>query len=174
MNGSHARPHYGEYAASPLIQAPQHPARAGALVLFTGMLIAASAAAQEQGSVSVAIEGTTVKLSTVTYKPTGDGPFPTLIFHHAAGNFERPYDPKAVAQWFVARGWAVIAPSRRGRGGSESPNEEGMGSQCSEAKAVEGANRARGDIEAVTPALTAQPFVDRSRIAVGVMRAEAY
>ena len=116
---------------------------------------------------SVAIEGTTVKLSTVTYKPTGEGPFPTLIFHHGAGSFEPPYDPKAVAQWFVTRGWAVIAPSRRGRGGSEGLNEEGPGNLCSEAKILEGADRALGDIEAVMPALIALPFVDRSRIAVG-------
>jgi dienelactone hydrolase len=129
------------------------------------MLVAAPAAAQEPGSVSVAIDGTTVKLSTVTYRPTGDGPFPTLIFHHGSGNFERPYDPKAVAQWFVARGWLVIAPSRRGRGGSDGLDEEGA--SCSEARAAEGADRALGDIEAVTPALITQPFVDRSRIAVG-------
>jgi dienelactone hydrolase len=129
------------------------------------MLAAAPAAAQERGSASVAIDGATVKLSTVTYRPTGDGPFPTLIFHHGSGSFERPYDPKAVAQWFVARGWAVIAPSRRGRGGSEGVDEEG--SSCSEAEAAEGADRALADIDAVTPALIAQPFVDRSRIAVG-------
>jgi hypothetical protein len=52
--------------------------------------------------VSVAIEGTTVKLSTVTYKPTGDGPNPTLIYHHGADSFEPPYEYKAVANWFVA------------------------------------------------------------------------
>jgi len=39
--------------------------------------------------VSVAIDGTTVTLSTVTYRPTVDGPFPTLIFHHGSGCFER-------------------------------------------------------------------------------------
>jgi dienelactone hydrolase len=116
--------------------------------------------------VSVAIDGTTVKLRTVTYRPTGDGPFPTLIFHHGSGNFERPYAPKAVAQWFVARGWVVIAPSRRGRGGSEGLNEEEGGS-CSEERASEGADRALRDIDAVTPVLMAQPFVDRNRIAVG-------
>ena len=38
---------------------------------------------------------------------------------------------------------------------------------CSEAGAVEGADRALDDIEAVTAALIAQPFVDGSRIAVG-------
>jgi dienelactone hydrolase len=167
MNRSHARPHCPEHAAPPQGQPPRYLAGAVALLLLAGLLAAAPAAAQEQGSVSVVIDGATVKLSTVTYKPTGDGPFPTLIFHHGSGNFERPYDPKAIAQWFVARGWAVIAPSRRGRGGSEGPNEEEVGNQCSEATAVEGADRALGDIEPVMPALTAKPFVDRSRIAVG-------
>jgi dienelactone hydrolase len=167
MNVSHTRPHYGENAGPPLVQAPRHLARAGALLLLAGLLAAAPAAAQQQGLVSVTIDGTAVKLRTVTYKPTGDGPFPTLIFHHGSGDFGRPYDPKAVAQWFVARGWVVIAPSRRGRGGSEGLNEEEVGNQCSEGTAVEGADRALGDIEAVTSALTAQPFVDRSRIAVG-------
>jgi dienelactone hydrolase len=163
LNGSQARLLCGEYPASRLVRP-----RVGALLLLllAGVLAAAPAAAQEQGSVSVAIDGKPVKLSTVTYKPTGDGPFPTLIFHHGAGSFEPPYDPKAVAQWFVSRGWAVIAPSRRGRGGSEGLNEEGPGSRCS-AKILEGADWALADIEAVTPALTAQPFVDRSRIAVG-------
>jgi len=136
-----------------------------ALLLFVGVLLAAPAAAQERGSVSVAIDGTTLKLSTVTYKPAGDGPFPTLIFHHGSGDFAHPYDPHAIAQWFVGRGWAVIAPSRRGRGGSEGLNEEGA--DCSVASAVEGADRALGEIEAVSLALVSQPFVDRRRIAVG-------
>src|SRR6476620_4537323 len=111
----------------------------GAAALFLAVLLAAApAVAQEQGSVSVTIDGSTVKLSTVTYKPTGEGPFPTMIFHHGSGLIERPYDPRTVASWFVARGWAVIAPSRRGRGGSQGWDEEG--STCSEAGAVEGAD----------------------------------
>jgi dienelactone hydrolase len=60
----------------------------------------------------------------------------------------------------------VIAPSRRGYGGSEGWDDEGPPTRCSEA-ILEGADRALGDIEAVTPALIAQPFVNRSRIAVG-------
>jgi dienelactone hydrolase len=143
--------------------------RAGALLLLAGVLVTASAAAQERGSVSVVIEGTTVKLSTVTYKPTGDGPFPTLIYHHGADSFEPPYEYKAVANWFMTRGWAVIAVFRRGRGSSEgvSNNEGASAASCDEERAPEFADRALGDIEAVTPALVAQPFVDGSRIAVG-------
>lgn len=165
MTEPHARPHCGEYAAPLLVRARQCLTRTEALFLLAGVLAAAPAAAQQRGSVSVAIDGTAVRLSTVTYKPVGEGPFPTLVFHHGSGKFERPYDPKTIAQWFVARGWAVIAPSRRGRGGSEGRDEEGA--SCDEAAAIAGADEALHDIEAVTPTLIAQPFVDRRRIAVG-------
>jgi dienelactone hydrolase len=128
------------------------------------------AAAQEAGRELVALDGATVQITTVTYKPPGEGPFPTLIFHHGSGSFERPYDPKTIGQWFVARGWAVISPSRRGRGGSgggASHGEDVEGSLCQEAASREGADQALRDIDAVTSTLMAKSFVDRSRIAVG-------
>ncbi|MCX7360272.1 MAG: prolyl oligopeptidase family serine peptidase [Alphaproteobacteria bacterium] len=136
--------------------------RSTTALLLASLLTTAPAKAQEQGSVPVVIDGATVDLATITYKPRGDGPFPTLVFHHGSGSFR---DPKAVAQWFVARGWAVIAPARRGRGGSTGSDEEWL--VCSEASARQGADRALRDIEAMTPVLTAQPFVDRSRLAIG-------
>jgi dienelactone hydrolase len=141
-----------------------HPShRLTALFFGVGLMaMAPPVAAQERATVPVTIDGETVKLATLTYKPAGDGPFPTLIFHHGSGSFR---DPKAVAEWFVARGWAVIAPARRGRGGSEGSDEEWL--VCNEASAARAADRALRDIEAMTPVLIAQPFVDRSRIAVG-------
>ena len=139
-----------------------------------------SLAAQERAMVPVTIDGEQVKLATITYKPPGAGPFPTLIFHHGSTGrgrdpalFERPYDPKALAGWFTARGWAVILPSRRGRGGSEGTYDEGFapdraqGYSCEPALALAGAERALRDIDAITPVLLAQPFVDRERVAIG-------
>ena len=130
--------------------------------------------------VPLAIDGEQVRLATITYKPPGNGPFPTLIFHHGSTGrgrdpalFERPYDPKALAGWFTARGWAVILPSRRGRGGSEGIYDEGFepdraqGDSCDPARARAGAERALSDIDAIMPVLLAQPFVDRERVAVG-------
>src|SRR5918995_1471160 len=74
-------------------------------------------AAQERAMVPLAIDGEQVRLATITYKPPGNGPFPTLIFHHGSTGrgrdpalFERSYDPKALAGWFTARGWAAIMP----------------------------------------------------------------
>jgi len=61
--------------------------------------------------VPVTIDGEQVKLATITYKPPGDGPFPILIFHHGSTGrgtdpslFARPSNPKALAEWFTARG----------------------------------------------------------------------
>ena len=112
-------------------------------------------AAQERAMVPLAIDGEQVRLATITYKPPGNGPFPTLIFHHGSTGrgrdpalFERPYDPKALAGWFTARGWAVILPSRRGRGGSEGTYDEGFepdrtqGYSCDPTRALAGAERA--------------------------------
>ncbi len=130
--------------------------------------------------VPVTVDGEQVKLATITYKPAGPGPFPTLIFHHGStgrGNdpsiFARPYDPKPLVEWFTMRGWAVVLPSRRGRGGSEGVYDEGFslnrgqGYSCEPTLSIPGAERALRDIDAVTPAILAQPFVDRSRVAVG-------
>ena len=130
--------------------------------------------------VPVAVDGEQVKLAVITYKPAGNRPFPTLIFHHGStgrGNdpnlFARPYDPKPTVEWFTARGWAVILPSRRGRGGSEGKYDEGFdlnrsyGYSCEPPLSIPGADRALRDIDAITPVLLAQPFVDRAKFIVG-------
>lgn len=128
----------------------------------------------------VTVDGESVKLALITYKPPGNGPFPTLIFHHGStgrGNdpnlFGRPYNPRTLAEWFTARGWAVALPSRRGRGGSDGRYDEGFaidrgqGYTCEPTLSLPGADRALRDIDAATAAILAQPFVDRSRFAVG-------
>jgi dienelactone hydrolase len=128
----------------------------------------------------VTVDGESVKLAVITYKPSGNGPFPTLIFHHGStgrGNdpslFAKPYDPRVLAEWFTARGWAVVLPSRRGRGGSEGRYDEGFsidrtqGYSCDPTLSIPGADRALRDIDAVTAVILGMPIVDRTRFAVG-------
>src|SRR6202012_6118777 len=75
--------------------------------------------------------------------------------------------------WSVNRGLAVVLPSRRGRGGSEGLYDEGFaanrsqGYSCDPTLSLPGADRALRDIDAITEAILAQPFVDRSRLVVG-------
>jgi len=136
--------------------------------------------AQERTMIPVTIDGEQVELATIVYKPVGNGPFPTLIFHHGStgagtdpSRFKRSYEPYALAYWFVSRGWAVVLPSRRGRGGSEGLYDEGFaldrtkGYTCEETRSIGGANRALRDIDAATVAILALPFVDRARLLVG-------
>ncbi len=157
-----------------------------AKIAASGWLIASlcvfawSALAQERSMLPVTIDGEKVKLAAITYKPAGNGPFPVLIFHHGSTGrgtdtelFKRPYDPFVLAHWFVSRGWAVVLPSRRGRGGSEGLYDEGFsvdrskGYTCEEARTLAGAERALRDIDAATADILALPFVDRSRFLVG-------
>jgi dienelactone hydrolase len=103
-----------------------------------------------------------------------------LIFHHGSTGrgtdpqlFAQPHNPKILAHWFTERGWAVVLPSRRGRGGSEGLYDEGFaldrtaGYTCEPSLSLASADRALRDIDAVTPVLLAQPFVDRSKVAIG-------
>ena len=77
----------------------------------------------EQRMVPVSVDGQTIRLVVRVFRPDGNGPFPTLIFHHGStgyGNqplrFTRFWQPDSVIQYFVSRGWSVVLPSRRGRG----------------------------------------------------------
>lgn len=128
----------------------------------------------------VSVDGEQVRLAVITYKPTGAGPFPTLIFHHGStgrgtdpSRFSRTFDPGVLAYWFVSRGWAVVLPSRRGRGGSEGLYDEGFsrirtsGYSCGPDLTLRGADRALRDIDAITDPVLALPFVDRTRFVVG-------
>ncbi len=136
--------------------------------------------AQERTMMPVTVDGEQVRLAVITYKPPGAGPFPTLIFHHGSTGtgkdpswFARPYEPFALAYWFVSRGWAVVLPSRRGRGGSEGLYDEGFAPDRAEgytgepALTLRGADRALRDTDAITDSVLALPFVDRTRFVVG-------
>jgi dienelactone hydrolase len=151
------------------------------LIVLWLIFSASHALAQERRMIPVTIDGEQVKLATIIYQPAGVGPFPVLIFHHGSTGsgtdpslFKRPYDePFVLAYWFVSRGWAVVFPSRRGRGGSEGLYDEGFaldrtkGYTCEEARSLHGADRALRDIDAATDAILSLPFVDRTRLLVG-------
>lgn len=138
------------------------------------------AARRERLMLPVTVDGQQLALGVILYRPAGDGPFPTLIFHHGSTGFANdpflvahPFDPSALVGWFTARGWAVALPSRRGRGGSDGVYDEGVlrggtpGYSADQTVTLAGAARALADIDAVTPAILDLPFVDRTRFVVG-------
>src|SRR6266850_387064 len=139
-----------------------------------------STQAQETSLVPVLVDGETVRLAMRIYKPVAGNPAPTLVFNHGStgmgtdpGLFSRPIDAPAAARFFVQRGWAVVMPARRGRGGSDGLYDEGFaadrprGYTCDPAVSLAGANRALRDVEAAMAAILAMPFVDGSRVVIG-------
>jgi dienelactone hydrolase len=154
--------------------------RAFGPALLAALLFAVAAHAQEMSMVPVTVDGQAVRLAMRIYKPVASGPAPTLVFNHGSTGsgrdpslFARPIDFSPLAQFFVQRGWAVVMPARRGRGGSEGQYDEGFagdraaGYACDESLSIPGADRALRDIEAAMDAILALPFVDRSRLVIG-------
>jgi dienelactone hydrolase len=151
--------------------------------LVASLILSAPATApvlQGTTMVPVVVDGETVNLEMRIYRPATDGPFPTLVFNHGSTGtgrdpsaFTRPIDSPALARFFVARGWAVVMPARRGRGASEGLYDEGFapdrsrGYTCDPALSIPGADRALRDIEAAMDAILAMPFMDRDRVVIG-------
>jgi len=88
------------------------------------VLLACSAAAGAQEillqkiSTSLLEDGRNVSLELAISKPTGDGPFPTLVFNH--GSVSNGNNPNEVthtviygelAAFFNERGWLVVFPT---------------------------------------------------------------
>src|SRR4030095_13438158 len=153
-------------------------------VLAGVLLLAGPAAGQELRMVPVTVDGEAGRLAMRVYRPGGGGPVPTLVFNHGStgtgrdpARFVRPIDFPELAAFFVSRGWAVVMPARRGRGGSEGEYDEGFEFNRAQGYACE-ASRA---IPRGGPSLARHPRRDgddpryalRGRGAVGDRRAIA-
>ncbi len=146
------------------------------LLLLAAWLLAACQSTVSERRVPVTLAGETVKLvvrvSLPTGKETGDGPFPTLVLHHGStgGRYSRRaleafWQPDALLRHFNDRGWAVVIPARRGRGGSEGIYRERF--NCIATDELEMATGALEDVDAITAEIRKFPFVDEERMLVG-------
>lgn len=119
------------------------------------------------------------RLEVVAAKPTGKGPFPTLVFNHGSTGrgqnkalYSRTVAPAVIADYFVARGWMTLFPQRRGRGKSgglygEGLAEDGSGYSCDAEIAIAGFERAVADVDAVVDHLSYRTDVDQLRLVIG-------
>ncbi len=103
----------------------------------------------------------------VLFRPAGTGPFPLAVIAHASTQnaLRRAQMPqpeyRALASWFVARGYAVVVPERPGHGATGGRYREDQGG-CADA---DYARAGRGTAEAIMAALDhmrAQPFIRKS------------
>src|SRR5450830_1342363 len=74
-------------------------------------------------SIPAKIEGRTYKLEATLFRPNKTGKFPLIVINHGTSDNPRANVRRSrflvAAKVFVARGFAVAAPMRRGYGSSE-------------------------------------------------------
>jgi len=123
--------------------------------------------------------GQPVSLEVVLFKPLEDSRYPIVVFHHGStGNGTDPslfgitFTSKSLIRYFVARGWMVAFPQRRGRGRSDGLYDEGFkldrsSYSCDANLALAGAARALDDLDVITDWVRGRADVDTTRMLVG-------
>jgi dienelactone hydrolase len=125
-----------------------------------------------------------VSLVVLAYRPLeGNGPWPTLVVNHGStGNGDRPamfgvpFVAMDLVRHFTQRGWQVLFPQRRGRGGSGGLYDEGFRPDrsrysCEPQDSLPGFERALQDLHLVMQHVAARPDVDTRRVLLaGVSR----
>jgi len=106
--------------------------------------------------------GKRITLEATLYRPAGDGPHPVLVFNHGStggGAVATSTTMRSArqAQFFVERGFAVLAPMRRGRGASEGVPAEHEGT-CDPEVLGNGMARAIEDVDAAMAYVRAQTW----------------
>lgn len=122
--------------------------------------------------------GQPVTLEIVLFRPLEPGRYPTVVFNHGStGNgsdpslFDDTFTSKAIASFFVDRGFMVAFPQRRGRGQSDGLYDEGFapdrsGYSCQRDLTLAGADRALADLDAATDWIRNRADVDTTRMLV--------
>jgi dienelactone hydrolase len=97
------------------------------------------------------------------YRPTGDGPFPAVVYNH--GSEAMPGDRRDEAVFFVPHGFVLFVPHRRGQGRSGDVGEY-IGRLSGSARVVDELVAQTDDIMAAVEYVRALPYVDPARVAV--------
>ena len=118
------------------------------------------------------------RLRGVVWRPTGTGPFPAVLFNHGSGRATYEMEMNAIGALYVAHGYVLFWPYRRGQGLSADRGEY-MGDSVDRAVAAAGpevrgrtmtellATQQLDDALAALANLKHMPGVDSERIAVG-------
>jgi dienelactone hydrolase len=108
-----------------------------------------------------------IRLEASLYRPAGPGPHPVVVFNHGSSGGPIPavYTETAqvLAGFLNARGVAMLAPMRRGRGNSQGSNKEEP-SPCTVEGAQHGMAYAAGAVDATFEFLRTQPWADMNRV----------
>lgn len=87
--------------------------------LLATVLALKSAVGQTTRPELIGVKSGDLELKGFVWKPSGDGPFPALLWNHGSG--KSPGSLDTVAPYFVSKGYVFFVPHRRGQGSSPGP-----------------------------------------------------
>lgn len=145
--------------------------KASLATLLLALAIPAQAARFEESVLRVpVVQGMEQAYIDVTvFKPSGAGPFPVVVLSHGSPRMEQERRAEgrqrlaAQSERFVAMGFAVLVPTRRGYGESEGRWAEAYGSCANPDYYAAGLETAR-DLRAAVDAVRREPWADASRV----------
>jgi dienelactone hydrolase len=83
------------------------------------LLLNQTASGQSVRPELITFKGSDLELKGFLWKPSGDGPFPAVLWNH--GSEKLPGTVDTVAPFFVGKGYVFFVPHRRGQGRSPGP-----------------------------------------------------
>jgi dienelactone hydrolase len=104
-------------------------------------------------------------LEATIFRPTGNGPFPVLVFNHGKQTEPDAHKQGRIRAWteareFVMRGYVVVAPNRQGFAGSDGTYS------LHDCNVTADGLRQVDDVRATVAYMRKQPYVDGNRILV--------
>jgi len=140
-------------------------------VLVLAIATAAQAAPYEESLVRAPVEegARRVLIDVTVFRPAAGGPFPLVVLSHGSPRdaADRRLDGRqrlsAQAEPFLALGYAVLVPTRRGYGKSGGEWAEGYGG-CSDPDYYSAGLESARDIRAAVDAVRREPWADTRRV----------
>jgi carboxymethylenebutenolidase len=99
------------------------------------------------------------------YRPSGDGPFPAVVYNH--GSERSPGEKRDEAMFYVPHGFVLFVPHRRGQGASSDAGEYIGDLGSDHARVVSELVAQTDDVEAAIDYVRGLPYVDAAHVAVG-------
>ena len=131
----------------------------------------ASAAPTDTAPTEVWLRGKAGKLQAWLWRPAGPGPFPAIVYNHGSEDQPVVGTEGQIGRFFVAHGYAVLFPYRRGAGKSEGRYWETEVNKLPEAQQEQGTiDRLvleNDDVVTAIEWMRAQRWVVRDDITVG-------
>ena len=109
-----------------------------------------------------------LRLSGYLYRPSGTGPFPTIIYNHGsrAAHERQPVPWVRLAGLYLSAGYAVLVLERRGYGKSDGPTWTDAVGRDTTSRFIDRCEAEADDVLAAVDFLGTVPFADRSRLGI--------